>query len=1140
MVNDKARQRYNNRLRASIISMVEEANASALPARRISINSAMTVARRSLDATKYSRTGYKARTFAALRAVSQFAALSTKDKQSSAALANSDLLPVCHPASTAMHAMTAGALLNARAQWIAADPYIDDSVRSLVASAHAAEPGSLERQHAFIRIAAVQRGLVPLTASIDPHASTADFNVGGNSDPALRIRAQLQRRDRKGRFAEMGGGFSFAFKSSSGTVSRVVGKTIRKSGTEDIDVEVRDSDALPNGVYALPSAKGESFDTLVAAKAASDSLKGVFPADIPILTEADITATKEEISKAPNETSAPTTGLATSQELEEAKSYLSRFDEAVSEFKETGNWMGEKYKVSVNPDRPPKDLTRESINALDERNRRSLEEDSLSSRRAQLSADVERAEFRAERKAMRVAQNTTDVEDFTQEEYDRLKNRTDELNKLKASDEAAYNALFKQYDIPIPGTDDSVRYLAHMGAPELVDGALDPSRTIELPGKVQGNTQNANRMMSRDLIRIDRDNATHLERLQSAQEEFSRTGKISGELSRFTYDSSRGIDPVTGQYYPRSSSEVSEKLASSISEAQGKERQYRTLLGLSGGEEGRFISTAPVSYQFNLGYFGQNVSSSLKSTDEAGSVLESTGGRGTAYLLRGTDLNSSSLLGVEDYEFGLAGRNVPIAGLSSRAATYGDRTAIEGLRGLRYADEIYPAWALEQLEKDSAKVASGEIPLKQVYGEETSKLLGISDGATDAKETATEAEIGKAPETPEAPAAAETPKPPAPRVVNGVAQRDARLPQGLDPVDDLSEAMEKGAPWSPLLPQSYSPEVQAAVDSIYEMVDREKLPFIWSVEQGLDPETRAFDKEELTRVANTIYNSLASMGVSTDGIDSGEGWSYGDTFLANILKADKTGNSYSPALLMTTAIIQRTLSDIRAQADFDSGRKSVEKLTQVSADYKHDRVMTVVPLSAIDSVLGTRRIMSQFEVGASMGYLAYGFRSVLEASQFGYPPSMRPASRPIYGVSAPEKMDVGDFMWSEQYGELKFVMKDEVQGRTTYTIGDSANEIARPAPIGVVAPTSMYEASEIHAEAQMHGSISLDDVAEVIVRLDAISPEDMQMLRSKLQAAGIKLTVVDLSSSSGYDLFIELKKDGATVIKEVREGRGVA
>lgn len=396
-----------------------------------------------------------------------------------------------------------------------------------------------------------------------------------------------------------------------------------------------------------------------------------------------------------------------------------------------------------------------------------------------------------------------------------------------------------------------------------------------------------------------------------------------------------------------------------------------------------------------------------------------------------------------------------------------------------------------------------------------------------------------APTAPAAPTAPETPEPPAPRVVNGVTQRDVRLPQGLDPVDDLPEAMEKGVPWSPLLPQGYSPEVRAAVDRIYEMVDREKLPFVSTTAQALNPETRAFDKEELTKVANTIYDSLASMGASTDGIDSGEGWSYGEEgFMGNVLAADRAGKSYSPAFLMTNAIIQRTISDIRAQGDFDSGRKSVEELTQLSADFNHDRVMTVVPLSAIDSVLDTRRIMSQFEVGESMGYLAPGFRSVLEASQFGYPPNMRPASRPIYGVSVPEKMDARDFRWSEQYGELKFVMKDGVQSRTTYTLGDSANDAARPAPIGVVAPTSMYDTPGVHAEAQMHGSISLDDVAEVVVRADSMSPADLQGLKSKLQAAGIKLTVIDLSSGD-YDSFVELKKDGATMTKVVIERESV-
>jgi hypothetical protein len=417
---------------------------------------------------------------------------------------------------------------------------------------------------------------------------------------------------------------------------------------------------------------------------------------------------------------------------QEAKSYLSRFQSAVSEFQETGNWMGGKYNVSMNPTSSPKNLTKESIDSLDEaertRVRSFLGESSVSSRRAQLSADVDRAAFRAERKGMRVSQNITDVEDFSDEEYARLKSRTDELYKL---DDAAYNDLFKQYNIPIPGTDDSVKYLTHSGAPELQGGALDPSRTIgdELNG-MMGNTKALNRMQSSELSRVNEGNTTQLQKLQSAQEEFSRTGKISGELNHFTNDTAKGVDPTTGQWYSRSSDEVSQILDSNISEAQRLARQYGTLLDLSGGGEGGFISAAPASAGVHRGYFGRTTWGSglgqvVKSVEEAGDISESTGGRGTAYLMRATNLNSSSILGAESYEIGLAGRNVPIAGLSSRINS--------GIRreGQRHADEIFPAWALEQLEKDSAKVASGEIPLRQVYGEETSKLLGIGEGSAD-------------------------------------------------------------------------------------------------------------------------------------------------------------------------------------------------------------------------------------------------------------------------------------------------------------------------------------------------------------------------------------------------------------------------
>lgn len=93
-----------------------------------------------------------------------------------------------------------------------------------------------------------------------------------SGDDAWRsIKAQLQRRDRYGKFAEMGGGFSFSLKLGNGEMRRVSGKIVGQSGDEDLDVEIKDSDTLPDDVYSIPSSKGEA----VKAVLSEDALKGV-------------------------------------------------------------------------------------------------------------------------------------------------------------------------------------------------------------------------------------------------------------------------------------------------------------------------------------------------------------------------------------------------------------------------------------------------------------------------------------------------------------------------------------------------------------------------------------------------------------------------------------------------------------------------------------------------------------------------------------------------------------------------------------------------------------------------------------------------------------------------------------------------
>lgn len=84
-------------------------------------------------------------------------------------------------------------------------------------------------------------------------------------------KAKLQRRDRYGRFAEMGGGFSFSLKLGNGEMRRVSGKIVGQSGDEDLDVEISGNDTLPDDVYSIPSTKGEAVKAILS----EDSLKDV-------------------------------------------------------------------------------------------------------------------------------------------------------------------------------------------------------------------------------------------------------------------------------------------------------------------------------------------------------------------------------------------------------------------------------------------------------------------------------------------------------------------------------------------------------------------------------------------------------------------------------------------------------------------------------------------------------------------------------------------------------------------------------------------------------------------------------------------------------------------------------------------------
>lgn len=161
--------------REEMYAMVASANASLLPERQIDPLYVSLVAERTYDATH----GMKkdARNFAIRKAVSGHIELMSQGLVASAH-GNYDLLPIQHPLSTAATELSLEDVRDARADWIAADIAIEESLRPVVASAYKQEEGTIERMHADMRLMALTtagRLATQVAAYVTPIVASADI-----------------------------------------------------------------------------------------------------------------------------------------------------------------------------------------------------------------------------------------------------------------------------------------------------------------------------------------------------------------------------------------------------------------------------------------------------------------------------------------------------------------------------------------------------------------------------------------------------------------------------------------------------------------------------------------------------------------------------------------------------------------------------------------------------------------------------------------------------------------------------------------------------------------------------------------------------------------------------------------------------
>ena len=272
-----------SRLRDTALSIVESANANASISRRITKKAAFTVVLRSLEKTR--SLPFSLREHMAMRELSRYISLAQNDKTESLTLSHTDLLPISHPRSTREHSMTASALRHAKSRWYSDDPRItDERAKVVLASAFSAEPGSVEHTYYSSILSGLTQGTIPADALI----AVGNPFSGGNSSAERSLRARLQRRDREGQFAEMGGGFSALVRRANGLVYNLLGRPL-VDGPDGDDIQME----LPDGrIVNVPASKGLFRKATLAKPGKGDGFSKtpakVSLADSNIINEEDL------------------------------------------------------------------------------------------------------------------------------------------------------------------------------------------------------------------------------------------------------------------------------------------------------------------------------------------------------------------------------------------------------------------------------------------------------------------------------------------------------------------------------------------------------------------------------------------------------------------------------------------------------------------------------------------------------------------------------------------------------------------------------------------------------------------------------------------------------------------------------------
>ncbi len=248
-----------------------------------------------------------------------------------------------------------------------------------------------------------------------------------------------------------------------------------------------------------------------------------------------------------------------------------------------------------------------------------------------------------------------------------------------------------------------------------------------------------------------------------------------------------------------------------------------------------------------------------------------------------------------------------------------------------------------------------------------------------------------------------------------------------------------------------------------------------------------------------------------------------------------TSVQYKPSKEVIAKAIRYTDERIAAYAASEGVAPATYKRTvrKALSDLMVDKPIQIqVRAESIDNLLAAKRFKSQFETGTSSVIFDPEHRARSESNGMGLPVDLNPTLRPVYGYvkSFPgQENSVG-----QAFGNVTFVLRDEIRERVGYTVGDSLNgfsgqysvssridtvrtesiggnaqylyEYARQKKlIGHQAAAEMVFDYMEYVEVQVRDGVNLTDIARVVDRKRELSAPQIQQLRD----LGIQVQIGD-------------------------------